>query len=840
MSSYKDKFKESQDLAHSQVIATKILREVDELRSKAGSSPTAPRRWVWELIQNAKDVHPDGGVKIRIEIEPDVKERHITFKHSGKPFNANDIRFLIEQISTKDRTKDEAGKRKTTGKFGTGFLTTHLLSETVKVLGVAKEPELSYVKFELLLDRSGTTLEEITAAVLKAKQSVEDLDTRRPYLSYREGDFNTAFRYHLEDQTSLDVAAAGLKDLNHCLSYSLIFVREIESVEISSLKRLFRDPASPTVLSEEVSLASVVIEEKDKHHSFTMAKLTKGLTSIAIPIKEQDGSITLLPIGEDVPRLFCDFPLIGTERFPFPVIINNPNFNPTDPRDSIFLTSPQRVHPPSEENKAFVKDAVELYFQLLRYATSNRWGNLHLLAQIPTGGGSSEFLDQKWLTRDVSDPIRKQLLRAKIVNTANGELASMLSDEGNILLWFPHGGTKELREKIWHCAQQWFPQALPRQSDIDLWHRLSWPEYGRLTVAQLAAFVESKKTLADLAASLGAGKDVLAWLNEFYELLRAEEKEYNTLINKRAIFPDQNGILAKKSQLHRDAGNIGDEFKDILKLLGRDLRAELVTDGVVDEFEPARVLDRTFVVKLITAEVNEKANDREVAKSYRGAFKKLLLYFRRDSEQAKILFPALYRNKHHLYDDDEIVENVNKAEQLAELLTEFRAKDVAELRDLIARGVDPKNSLLPVTQEILVSMGITSIDEWREALKDKDLAALFAHQSTPTRDMFIYAQSLISQAKQKVIAHLQTLPQYDLSQMDETAPTILAGVLKNDQSIYIAVRPAYGGHVFIYYGSELDVLDYETSELWVDDGDKVRRITLGHILRTAQIKKFPV
>lgn len=35
-------------------------------------------------------------------------------------------------ISTKDRTKEEDGKRKTTGKFGTGFLTTHLLSEIVK------------------------------------------------------------------------------------------------------------------------------------------------------------------------------------------------------------------------------------------------------------------------------------------------------------------------------------------------------------------------------------------------------------------------------------------------------------------------------------------------------------------------------------------------------------------------------------------------------------------------------------------------------------------------------------------------------------------------------------
>lgn len=56
------------------------------------------------------------------------------------PFTADNIRFLIEQISTKSRNRSES-KSKTTGKFGTGFLTTHLLSEIVTVKGVAKEPD---------------------------------------------------------------------------------------------------------------------------------------------------------------------------------------------------------------------------------------------------------------------------------------------------------------------------------------------------------------------------------------------------------------------------------------------------------------------------------------------------------------------------------------------------------------------------------------------------------------------------------------------------------------------------------------------------------------------------
>ncbi len=73
-----------------------------------------------------------------------------------------------------------------------------------------------------------------------------------------------------------------------------------------------------------------------------------------------------------------------------------------------------------------------------------------------------------------------------------------------------------------------------------------------------------------------------------------------------------------------------------------------------------------------------------------------------------------------------------------------------------------------------------------------------------------------------------------------TAPTTLAGVLKDGKEISIIVRPAYNNEVIIYYGSERDILDYEPSELWIDDDTDPRQITLGHILKSANIIKFPV
>jgi len=104
---YKEKFAKSESKAHYQNIATKILRDMNDLRAKADSSPTVPRRWIWELIQNAKDVHYKQGVNIKIEYSKLSDNYCIKFSHNGKPFSVDNIRFLIEQISTKDRTKNE-------------------------------------------------------------------------------------------------------------------------------------------------------------------------------------------------------------------------------------------------------------------------------------------------------------------------------------------------------------------------------------------------------------------------------------------------------------------------------------------------------------------------------------------------------------------------------------------------------------------------------------------------------------------------------------------------------------------------------------------------------------
>ena len=840
--SYREKFAASEERAHYQNIATKILRELSDLRSRVESSPNVSKRWIWELIQNAKDVHIGGSVNVRIEVQLDGDDPHVTFRHSGQPFTADNIRFLIEQISTKDRKKDETGRQRTTGKFGTGFLTTHLLSEVVTVRGIAKEPDLPYREFDLLLDRTGFDLEEITEAVKTAKQSVEDLDDGPTFAGYVSGAFNTAFRYSLTDALSRKVAKAGLEDLDICLPYTLVFVREIESVEVSPRSYCLAKN-TPALPEAEVTIVSTLVRTGEQPKEITsqrLAVLRKGFTTIAVPLSVSGEAVKLVRPGPDVPRLFCDFPLLGTEIFPFPVIVNNPNFNPTDPRDGVFLTTSQRTNPLSEGNKAIIREAVALYLDLLNHASENSWDDLHSLVSVRPAPSTLTWVDAAWYKSDVIAPVRKSLLHANIVRTATGDLASILSDDGQKFIWFPSATKKQLREKIWLCCSSWFPSQLPAQTDVEVWDEIAWEDCGKLTVATVAAFVEKAGTMAALAEELVPGTDVRAWLNEFYALLRLDQDDYDLLINKRRLFPNQNGDFRKKSELYRDAGNIGEPFKDILKLLGEDLRAALLSAEVDPGFDDLESRDQAYAVKEITSSVQEKANDREVAKSFRPAFRKILLWFRDNKARASKLFPVLYRQKHLLYDDEEISENIERAEQLGALLTEYKVATVDQLRVVLAKQVADRPPLLPVTEEILASMGITSVEEWTEAIKDKDVQALFAHKSTPTTDMFVYAQSLIARAKEAILAHLGTLENYDITGAEATAPTVFAGIVKDGRELTVVGRPAYDGEVIIYYGSERDVLDFEDSELWIDDGKQPRRVTLGHLLKTTQIRRFPV
>ncbi|MGG6295204.1 hypothetical protein ACQ4M4_12505 [Leptolyngbya sp. AN02str] len=195
-------------------------------------------------------------------------------------------------------------------------------------------------------------------------------------------------------------------------------------------------------------------------------------------------------------------------------------------------------------------------------------------------------------------------------------------------------------------------------------------------------------------------------------------------------------------------------------------------------------------------------------------------------------------------DDSSIIERIQEAKELTSLLEEFKAENISALKSMLklAQNVlaDDSNKI-EITQETLLSLGVTSIEELEEALRDKGIAAQFTHKSTPTVEMFLAVQRLIERSKANVISYLKSLSAYDCSELEELATTVIGGIKKDGLPIYVVVRPSDNGEVIIYYSSEKDALDTSNAELWTDNGvDKPKRLTLGKILKTTGINRIPV
>ena len=562
---YNSKLAASRGKGYAYAIASKILDLLRDLRLNANDS--VQRRWIWELLQNAKDVADIFGVSIEVNFQENGKEGFIEFNHDGKPFTIDDLTFLIQQVSTKDRKAKPGSSRKTTGKFGTGFITTHLLSEVVEVQSMLMEPGEPCVEFELLLDRSGRTKEEIIESVAKSLASLDDIDSQ-PIEEYSPFDFSTTFRYTL-DSAGIEVARNGLKDLHNSLVFALVFLPDISSVKL--VHENVKYELSVDVLKEgdDISIYTVVENTPGGKFESKIALLSKGTTYIAFEIEYNDGQIYLKEFNPLVPKLFCDFPLIGTESFPFPVIINSSGFNLNEPRNGIYLTD----SPDQEvvENKQIILEAVDLYFTLLDYASQNKWGNIHLLAEVARIR-ERDLISKEWFN-EVVKPIQEKLLRTPIVDTENAGRKSILGDGDSQNIWFPVAATKDIRLKIWDLANWWIPFKLPRRSDVETWQSIMWWNCGLLSLKTVTESIEKAGELGKLGKVI---KHPTAWLNLYFKILDMDENLLNDVNrDKYSVIPNQKGFFIKKSEIKIDR-NIEEELKNALAMIDTDPREYLL------------------------------------------------------------------------------------------------------------------------------------------------------------------------------------------------------------------------------------------------------------------------
>ena len=555
--------------------ASKIIDKLKAL--KDNNSPDTSYRWIWELIQNAKDVVNTSG-SVDIEITFSEVNKTIEFCHNGRLFTTENTVFLIEQVSSKERSLVEKNKRKSTGKFGTGFLTTHLLSEKVQIHGYLQDDGDNPRSFQTLLYRTG----QDKATIMKAiSDSCEMLDNGAECV-VDETQMNTKFIYEL-DEMGITTAKSGLQNLLISIPYVFAFVQELNSITViaDNFQRIIKREQKVSVELESANVTHVHMSTIKNGETIIANRyvfmLSNDSISIAAEIEIKNSEKHLLKLHDKLPRIFCDFPLLGTNDFAFPVVVNSPMFNPTEPRDGIPLVHSEREGGDSNENKSRITNAIALYNIMLDYFAMKGYKDLYNIVRI-VEQTEKYWLDTEWVEQELIQPIKEHIKTTAFIQNSLEEVCSLYDDWEIPNIFIMKDETLEFRNKVWELSNKLMPAMMTKKGEIEHWHDSLWVDCRNFGIIDLVLKVEEYGDIETLGSQIKGS--AMSWLNELISLFYYN---FGTLIaelgRNPSILPNQYGNFLPLDKIYLEKG-IGDTYKNVALIAGIDFRERLLDNRV--------------------------------------------------------------------------------------------------------------------------------------------------------------------------------------------------------------------------------------------------------------------
>ncbi len=553
-------------------IAQKIRNRLQQLEN---ATEIDKKRWIWELLQNAKDTISDN---ITVDIEITLSTEYLEFKHNGGFFSPRNITNLVHQISSKEGTDS-------TGRFGTGFLTTHTLSRLVDVSSIYIDEDTNeYFEFSISLNREGITEQECIEDIEKTWESYKANPIEKPDSS------NTIFKYLNPNE---DIVTNTLQDVEKSILFNLAFVEKIGKVSIKNLiqktEYSFR-LHNKKCLFENIYLYNFSVITNGKEEEKFLLKSSKNDIDACIEVTLENKNYIFQPINKKLARLFCDFPLIGTENFSFPLVLNSRKFLPKTERDGLYLQGDGDF---STQNKELIDQATVLYDELLNYVTQNNFKEFHIISKHDIPPKNDNF-DQSWYKKNIQSKIRTALLTYPVVESENNNLVRIED------VYFPFADDEKIRMKIWDKTFDLHPYSLPSKKHIENWYPIikEWDACCYQKIETLVTDIESEKNIETLSKKLGLDEDkTLLWLNDTCSFIYEVDVE---LLDNHSILPNQYGNFKLKSELYYD-DNIPKELKGILNLNGIDIRDELLDKNLSD----IDMKHRKKTIKTVLKSLNE-------------------------------------------------------------------------------------------------------------------------------------------------------------------------------------------------------------------------------------------
>lgn len=584
------------------------------------------KRWPWELVQNAKDTIVNSETIKSVDVEFDHYEKSemevVKFSHNGEPFTAKAVSGLIWKFSAEKRdefyTEDGVARDKqSTGRFGTGFLTTHTLSKRVKISGVMFDPSKKRnISVDFTLYREGGNDEELKKGVERTTKELK-FDARS-----LTGNEKTEFSYILRNDINKKAAKLGIEEIKANGVLTMLFCPTVNSIhlndkgQITQIKRLSNNPISSfqgmsRVVFEITQSDAVkpeyrhfIVVSKEAHSDVLTEYWDKERNlrlQVAVEVTEDNQLINQDYLT--TPSVFCSLPLTGFENFTLPYYVNSNDFEPTGERMSIYLRKSRDGNVYDEKtgkdkhkyynsgiNWYILEESIKLFEVIVDYASENKFRNLYSFANglnIDLNNAAwGEIVDMDALASRLMIPLRNLILNKKLVEEENGKGLRLPRS-----LRFPvQKKEKEETNKIFYgLCSEYYGEIVPLQEISNEWEKRKWKKFSKwnddfkekvenesfpvIQIIDLIKDVETNGTISSLPSTIESKFD---WLNRLYTLLSEDNNAKN-----HAIIPNRNGVFKKfDDESLFDGRRISSSIFDFMKLYGIDRDDDLVNDKV--------------------------------------------------------------------------------------------------------------------------------------------------------------------------------------------------------------------------------------------------------------------
>lgn len=587
-----------------------VYYEIEKLYSHPDKEDVR-KRWIWELLQNAHDARDADG--IIAEVRYNAEEEKLIFLHNGRGFKADEIVHLIKAGTTKDEDDQE-----TQGKFGRGFLTTHLLSPTVEIAGQLSDGKW----FDFTLKRDNKTKDTLLES-LKGSLVAFDKSKSKNKPAIPKG-FTTQFMFPIRDPDAKEAVRTGIDTLEQCAPYVVVFNREFLSINIKELgeTRCFKLNGISQLEASEIQQVTVV--ENDAKMEYLLAQNQQQNTSVVVRMKSNEEKSVCLPV-ENIPKLFSAFPLVSTKSLSFPAVINNPKFFLPADRDRVQFN----------KNRDVFEEACNLLIKLIERAALEGWDHIHQWANFLNTENLSQQMGPEW--EKCIKSLIDRIYQTPTVHTLSGELKSPCE---SIL---PRTEKSENVVALWDLLKDWqeHREKLPRRYEAIGWYNTirSWKiyEHESFNGLQLAEDIQDCSCLKVLQNMLQEGVCAVEWLDRFYDFLK-KDGLFNNAIHDYSFVPNQVEEFRKLSSLDRD-NSIDEELKDISKILGENIRENLRYTPLtsLEDRDDGRNLDNEEILgNLIGALKNNAKENLDSYKSFREASVGLFAWIVRNEQYARL------------------------------------------------------------------------------------------------------------------------------------------------------------------------------------------------------------